>query len=162
MPLSPWPLSPWPPAGNNMADATSQNPAPPKASLLGTLAVWGGVVLVFMLNPLLWVALALVIVLTSCGVQSWRISNLKHDLVAKTDQITTMTSAIKEQNTAVEGLSKAAKDLTTADAKRVDAAVRAVQRAGVTLSKQVASIKAEKPGPDVCASALDLVHGAGQ
>jgi cell division protein FtsB len=144
-----------------MAD-TPTTPAPPKPGILGVLMAWAGVVLIYMLNPVLWIALALVFVLTSCGVQTWRISNLKHDVAARDQQIASMTTAIKEQNQAVEGLSRAAKALTTSDAKRVDAAVLAVQRAGVTLSKQVAGIKAAKPGPDTCASALDLMHGAGQ
>ena len=140
----------------------TETAAPPKPSITATLLVWAGVVALYLLNPILWVAAAAVIILASCGVQSWRVSNLKHDLAAKDQQVQTMTAAIKEQNKAVDGLARAAQAATVADAKRVDAAVLAVQRAGATLSKQVASIKAAQPGPDACASALDLIHGTGQ
>jgi uncharacterized protein HemX len=145
-----------------MAETAAPPAQTPKPSLVGMLLAWAGVVALYLLNPLLWIALALVLVLTSCGVQSWRIQNLKHDVAVKDQQVQTLSHDIQAQNKAVEGLAAAAQAATKADAKRVDAAVLAVQRAGATLSKQVASIKAAKPGPDVCASALDQIHGAGQ
>lgn len=110
------------------------------------------------LNPWTWAAIVVAVLTGSLCVQTWRVDHLKAALASSRSQVSALSADIRIQNQAVEALAAAGARLTADRTAAADQAVQAVRQAGAALSRKIAAIKAAKPGPDHCASALALIH----
>lgn len=112
-------------------------------------------------KELLMPAVALLI-FALLGVEEGRIHSLKTDVAGAHEQVKELGADLEKQNAAVKSLGDTAKTLAATNDRNVLAAIQAALLGRTATSKQVAGIKAAKPGTDACASALGLIHGAGQ
>lgn len=117
-------------------------------------------------GPLLkWICIALAVAAVLGGVYAkgradstaaWKpkVAAVKADLEQCRDNNATLQTSINRQNAAVTAL----KVESDRRAEAGEKAAQEAQRAAVAASTRSASILAQKPGPDACKSAFDLVR----